>query len=121
MHACETPQRKVYNYFLGAPYYAPYVKDNGISNRMYTKKLETRGTCGGIASATQQVTQEEFISGILRCKGQARAIEQVAMHSETPLQLCPPRLGRLEWIQERGVCLQLLKQLFKQASNHQTN
>ncbi|CAK9068827.1 Voltage-dependent T-type calcium channel subunit alpha-1I (CaVT.3) (Voltage-gated calcium channel subunit alpha Cav3.3), partial [Durusdinium trenchii] len=29
-----------------------------------------------------EVTQEEFISGILRCKGQARAIEQVAMHSE---------------------------------------
>lgn len=29
-----------------------------------------------------EVTQEEFISGILRCKGEARAIEQVAMHSE---------------------------------------
>ncbi|CAK9013581.1 unnamed protein product [Durusdinium trenchii] len=29
-----------------------------------------------------EVTQDEFISGILRCKGQARAIEQVAMHSE---------------------------------------
>ncbi|CAK9083404.1 Sodium channel protein type 10 subunit alpha (Peripheral nerve sodium channel 3) (PN3) (Sensory neuron sodium channel) (Sodium channel protein type X subunit alpha) (Voltage-gated sodium channel subunit alpha Nav1.8), partial [Durusdinium trenchii] len=30
-----------------------------------------------------EVTQDEFISGILRCKGQARAIEQVAMHSKT--------------------------------------
>lgn len=29
-----------------------------------------------------EVTQEEFISGILRCKGEARAIEQVAMHTE---------------------------------------
>jgi len=29
-----------------------------------------------------EVTQDEFISGILRCKGEARAIEQVAMHSE---------------------------------------
>lgn len=33
------------------------------------------------------MTQEEFISGILRCKGQARAIEQVAMHSEACLSL----------------------------------
>lgn len=29
-----------------------------------------------------EVTQDEFISGVLRCKGEARAIEQVAMHSE---------------------------------------
>mmetsp|Transcript_22864 Transcript_22864/g.52962 ORF Transcript_22864/g.52962 Transcript_22864/m.52962 type:complete len:100 (+) Transcript_22864:2-301(+) len=29
-----------------------------------------------------EVTLEEFIDGIMRCKGPARAIDQVAMHSE---------------------------------------
>mmetsp|Transcript_53073 Transcript_53073/g.95805 ORF Transcript_53073/g.95805 Transcript_53073/m.95805 type:complete len:163 (+) Transcript_53073:3-491(+) len=29
-----------------------------------------------------QVTLEEFISGIMRCKGPARAIDQLAMHAE---------------------------------------
>lgn len=29
-----------------------------------------------------QVTLDEFINGILRCKGNARAIDQLAMHSD---------------------------------------
>ena len=40
-----------------------------------------------------EVTMEEFIDGVMRCKGPARAIDQVAMHAE--LKQLSRKLGKL--------------------------
>ena len=50
----------------------------GDKKWMLCQEAKRTGLCRGRCC---QVTQDEFISGILRCKGEARAIEQVAMQS----------------------------------------
>ena len=40
-----------------------------------------------------EVTLHEFISGILRCKGHARAIDQVALH--TDIRMLDKKVSRL--------------------------
>lgn len=40
-----------------------------------------------------QVTLEEFVDGIMRCKGPARAIDQVALHAE--MKKMDIKLGRM--------------------------
>ncbi|CAL1169372.1 unnamed protein product [Cladocopium goreaui] len=46
-----------------------------------------------LQNSNGEVTLEEFIDGILRCKGPARAIDQVAMHAE--LRDIDAKIGRL--------------------------
>lgn len=48
-----------------------------------------------------EVTREEFINGIMHCKGEARAIDQVIMHAELK-QLAKRMEGLACRLQEKG-------------------
>ena len=59
-----------------------------------------------IPTLCAKVTQDEFISGILRCKGEARAIEQVAMHSVSWFVSC--ECATEYWRPTMACCVQVL-------------
>lgn len=66
-----------------------------------------------------EVTLEEFIDGILRCKGPARAIDQVAMQAEMK-QLDQKISLLLSWVQEGKVNTESAEQLARRTERKGT-
>eukprot|EP00439_Symbiodinium_sp_Y106_P079826 s118_g18.t1 len=85
-HILANPVAKAYFQTLDVDIYESaalfHLLDNGDGEVTLEEFIEGIMRCKGQARAIDQVTLEEFIEGIMRCKGQARAIDQVAMRAD---------------------------------------